>query len=179
VAKALSRVQQSLPKHLSLKVYDCYRPDHAVKSFVKWVKDVDAYDYAEQFYPRLKKKDLIKKGYIADRSSHSKGYVVDLTIVKKSRPMPELDELADYGDCTGQERLADNSIDMGTSFDCFDHLAHTSNRKISARARANRQLLVEAMKKEGFRNYKKEWWHFWYRGKKYKKVYDFPILPNN
>src|SRR5512138_905639 len=39
-AKALAAVQGDLrPYGLSLKVYDCYRPQRAVDSFIAWAKD--------------------------------------------------------------------------------------------------------------------------------------------
>src|SRR5688572_18506018 len=41
-AEGLKRVQAELkPKSLSLKVYDCYRPQRAVNHFVRWAKNAD------------------------------------------------------------------------------------------------------------------------------------------
>ena len=51
-------------------------------------------------------------------------------------------------------------VDMGTPFDTFAEAAHTANAE--GRVRGNRQILVRAMKAEGFSNYDQEWWHFSY-----------------
>ena len=67
------------------------------------------------------------------------------------------------------------SIDMGTSWDCFDVLSHTYHSAISATAKANRQRLLGAMQAEGFRNYKREWWHFWLPLKRFSRGHDFPV----
>ncbi|MDE1976767.1 MAG: D-alanyl-D-alanine dipeptidase, partial [Elusimicrobia bacterium] len=57
-------------------------------------------------------------------------------------------------------RFADNSIDMGTGFDCFDPLAHTDNPAAGPRALANRRLLRSLMARHGFKNLPEEWWHY-------------------
>ena len=42
----------------------------------------------------------------------------------------------------------------------FTEAAHTANAE--GEVRRNRDILVEAMEAEGFRNYDQEWWHFSY-----------------
>jgi len=69
----------------------------------------------------------------------------------------------------------DNSLDMGTSFDCFDSASHTASRAVGAEQRRWRNVLVEAMRKHGFGNYDREWWHFSYAGSGRASPYDFPI----
>lgn len=55
-AQALSEVQSDLKKKsLTLKVYDCYRPQRAVDDFVAWAKDLSDLKTKEEFYPRVKK----------------------------------------------------------------------------------------------------------------------------
>ena len=59
-------------------------------------------------------------------------------------------------------RFPDDSIDMGTGFDCFDTLANTADPRIGGDQAKNRLLLLEGLQRQGFVNYDKEWWHFTY-----------------
>jgi D-alanyl-D-alanine dipeptidase len=88
---------------------------------------------------RTGRMDLLNQGYIASRSRHNLGLAVDLSLAALR---------------TGVE------LDMGTPFDTFTEAAHTANAE--GRALRNRQILVRAMKAEGFSNYNQEWWHFTY-----------------
>ena len=64
-----------------LKIFDTYRPASAVKHFVMWgIEDLDQ-RMKPFFYPDLEKQELFKKGYIASKSSHSRGSTVDLTLL--------------------------------------------------------------------------------------------------
>jgi len=163
-ASALALVQADLKeKKLSLKVYDCYRPQRAVNDFVAWAKDLKDQKTKAEFYPRVNKQDAFKLGYIAEKSGHSRGSTVDLTLV--SLPAPKQSEYRDgqkLVDCTAsrKKRFADNTVDMGTGYDCFDVLSHTAAEKTTADAKRNRQTLKAAMEKRGFKNYEQEWWHF-------------------
>jgi len=179
-AAALVRAQQDLiERGYTLKVYDCYRPQRAVNDFVAWAEDVSDRRMMAEFYPRVDKSVLFDDGYIAERSGHSRGSTVDLTLVK----LPAV-ESTDYFpgqplvDCTAPQplRFADNSIDMGTGFDCFDPLAHTLNPLIEGDEHKNRLLLTEGLERQGFVNYNKEWWHFTYQPEPYPDTFfDFPI----
>lgn len=138
-AKALRRVQEELKKQsLSLKVFDCYRPQKSVDHFVKWALDLKDQKMKKTFYPAVPKNQLFQLGYIASKSGHSRGSTVDLTLVDK----------------TG------NELDMGTTFDFFGPDSHTENESIAPIKRKNRFLLKSAMDKQGFRNLKEEWWHY-------------------
>lgn len=178
-ALALSLVQKELAKKsLSLKIYDCYRPQMAVTDFMTWAKKSNHEEMKVEFYPNVYKNKLIKKGYIASRSGHSRGDSIDLTIIKLPVEEQPLFNVDIQKDCTApvKARYQDNSLDMGTGYDCFDILSHTMNKKIAGAPHKNRLLLKKAMEKYGFRNYKKEWWHFTYvkpYGK--KQFYNFPI----
>lgn len=179
-ALALHSVQKRLLKRgLSLKVYDCYRPQRAVDDFVTWSKNNDKKAKPE-FYPTLRKGRLFALGYIARRSGHSRGSTVDLTIVplpadKQPNYSPDR-QVACFADA--EARFADNSLDFGTGYDCFHELSHTKNPRIGEIARRNRALLVTEMKRVGFDNYSKEWWHFTLKNEPYKKRhFDFPIRP--
>jgi D-alanyl-D-alanine dipeptidase len=177
-AAALKRVQEAVSaRRLTLKVYDCYRPERAVSSFVGWAQKPDDPKAKETYYPNLDKHALFPD-YIATRSSHSRGATVDLTLVPRdaSAPKPEKAPRA----CTApQEDYApDGSIAMGTTFDCFDVKANTAASGLSEEERANRALLVDEMQKAGFENYPMEWWHFMLKREPYPDTYfDFPIGP--
>lgn len=157
-AAALAKVQEELrPMGLGLLVYDAYRPERAVAAFVRWAEDLEDQAMKEQFYPDVAKESLFREGYIASRSSHSRGSTVDLTIVAR-----------------GEEGVS--PLDMGTPFDFFSHLSWPDNRAVSPQDRANRLLLQSLMKKHGFEPYPKEWWHFTLRDEPFpEKAFDFPI----
>lgn len=183
-AEALSRVQQALrPRKLSLKVYDCYRPRRAVRSFVAWVKDgVSSTDpLLKRFHPHIERSQLISLGYVAAVSRHSHGDTVDLTLVQLPPPTSALPFKRDaqYGACTGpaKDRAPDASVDMGTGYDCFDALSHTDAAGIAPPQRRWRKVLVEAMAEQGFRNYAKEWWHFTLSRPHPGRSFNVPILP--
>ncbi|MFI0242814.1 M15 family metallopeptidase [Streptomyces sp. NPDC016845] len=179
-AKALHKAQLELRKQgYSLKVYDCYRPQRAVDHFVRWAKDLDDQRMKAEFYPRVDKTRLFADGYIAEKSGHSRGSTVDLTVVKlPAGPtrayVPGEPLTACYGPET--ERFPDNSVDMGTGFDCFDTLAHTDDPRIKGVQRANRDLLRNALSGQGFVNLPEEWWHYTYKPEPFPDTYfDFPV----
>jgi D-alanyl-D-alanine dipeptidase len=179
-ALALKRVQEELkPFALSLKIYDGYRPQRAVNHFVEWAKDLSDIGMKKEFYPTVDKKHLFRDGYIASRSGHSRGSTVDLTIVPVPVPKQELYVLGqDLCEChlPADKRFKDNTIDMGTGFDCFHERSWTASRQIGAQQRANRLLLKTLMEKHGFRNYKKEWWHYTLKNEPFPDTYfDFVI----
>lgn len=158
-AEALKRAQQELKSFgLGLKVYDAYRPQRAVNHFVRWAKDTGDTAMKQAFYPRVKKKNLFKGGYIAARSSHSRGGTVDLTIVSLETAGP------------GEE------LDMGSPFDFFGPESWPYNPHATAGQRAHRLLLRMIMHKHGFEPYSKEWWHFTLKNEPFPDTYfDFPV----
>jgi zinc D-Ala-D-Ala dipeptidase len=165
-AEALGRVQRDLaPRGLSLKVLDCYRPPQAVAAMAQWARDGRPAGAEKRFFPQLDKSALFALGYIAARSSHSRGTAVDLTLVEARRAAAPA-EAAPAVPCTAPhaERGPADGIDMGTAFDCFDPRSHTANPQISAEQSQHRQLLVAAMRRHGFVNYAREWWHFSWQG---------------
>jgi len=177
-ALALERAQADLARqNLWLKVYDCYRPTRAVAAMARWAHDPTATPDTSRFYPGLKKDRLFALGYIADHSAHSRGVAVDLTVVPKDSVQPPDDASARYGACTGPAttRAPDDSLDMGTGFDCFDRKSYTRAASLTPEQRAHRQVLLEAMKRHGFVNYFREWWHFSYPAADRRTEYDFAI----
>jgi D-alanyl-D-alanine dipeptidase len=179
-ANALANVQKELMTYgLGLKVYDCYRPQRAVAHFVAWAQDLNDTRMRRQYYPSVEKQDLFRLGYIAEKSSHSRGSTVDVTLVPLPIPATaNADIPPGTRDCRAPaaQRYPDTSIDMGTGFDCFDPLAHTANVDIPAEARRNRLLLKSLMEKHGFVNYPKEWWHYTLRDEPFpERAFDFPV----
>ncbi|RCH67251.1 D-alanyl-D-alanine dipeptidase [Streptomyces sp. SDr-06] len=179
-AEALHRAQLRLLRQgYSLKVYDCYRPQRAVDHFVRWAKDLDDERMKAEFYPRVDKSRLFADGYIAEKSGHSRGSTMDLTIVKlpalPTRPYrPGQPLVPCYA--PKKERFPDNSVDMGTGFDCFDTLAHTDDPRVQGAQRANRQFLKSTLEAQGFVNLPEEWWHFTYQPEPFPDTYfDFPV----
>jgi zinc D-Ala-D-Ala dipeptidase len=179
-AEALARVQKDLaPFSMTLKIYDCYRPQQAVDHFVRWAKDIDDTKTKKEFYPTVDKRNLFRDGYIDSRSGHSRGSTVDLTIVPLPPPIqPAYTAGESLKECylPAGVRFADNSLDMGTGFDCFDTLSHPENKNLGPQQRSYRLLLKTLMEKHGFRNYDKEWWHFTLNNEPYPVTYfNFPV----
>jgi zinc D-Ala-D-Ala dipeptidase len=178
-ALALKQVQADLAAAgLGLKVYDCYRPTRAVRAMAQWASDGRGAGASKRFFPHLDKSKLFGLGYIAMRSGHSSGTAVDLTLIALPRtPAPAFDPTATYGSCAGlaAQREPDDSLDMGTGYDCLDAASHTANAAITAEQRRHRDTLVTAMRKRGFKNYFREWWHFSFGPP--AGTYDIPIGP--
>ncbi|CAM5294557.1 D-alanyl-D-alanine dipeptidase [Streptomyces sp. TSRI0384-2] len=179
-AEALKRAQRGLLREgYSLKVYDCYRPQRAVDHFVRWAEDVADERMKAEFYPRVEKSRLFEDGYIAEKSGHSRGSTVDLTLVKlpakPTRPYLPGEPLRPCF-APRDQRFPDNSVDMGTGFDCFDTLSHTDDPRVTGAQRAHRDLLRSALAGEGFTNLPEEWWHFTHRPELFPDTYfDFPV----
>jgi D-alanyl-D-alanine dipeptidase len=158
-AEALGRVQAELRRFgLGLRVYDAYRPERAVAHFMRWAADPGASATRPRFYPDVPKQRLVAEGYIARRSSHSRGSSVDLTLVA-------------LGPDGGSREL-----DMGTPWDFFGPESWPDSPRVPAQARANRLLLREVMLRHGFAPYAKEWWHFTLRDEPHPdESFDFPV----
>ena len=138
--EALSEVQARLAEFgLGLKVFDGYRPQRAVDHFVRWASDLEETSTKNEFYPRVDKSNLFSDGYIAERSGHSRGSTVDLTLV---------------------DLISGRELDMGTPWDFFDLSSWPSSKMPSTKQRANRALLRSVMIAQNFRPLETEWWHF-------------------
>ena len=179
-AEGLAKVQSLLKTSgLSLKLYDCYRPQSAVDAFVSWSLDAQDTLMQAEFYPELNKAALFSEGYIWKKSGHSRGSTVDLTIVPRPTPpqaaAPATSQLQACFAPVAQ-RYPDNSLDMGTGFDCFHPKAHTLTPDLTAEQRAHRLLLRQLMEQQGFKNYDQEWWHYTLINEPYPdRYFDFPI----
>ncbi len=141
-ALALKEVQAELNSFgLGLKVFDAYRPQRAVDDFVAWAKDPDDTAMKRSYYPDVQKQHLFRDGYIAEKSGHSRGSTVDVTIVALDSESPR-------------------ELDMGTGWDFFGPRSWPSDQSVSAVQRAHRMLLQQIMTRYGFKPLRKEWWHF-------------------
>ena len=155
-AAALKAVSDTLlPMGFCLKIYDAYRPVRAVSHFMRWADDPDDTRMQRFFYPDIPKTELVARGYIAARSSHSRGSTVDLTLVDMQ---------------TGQD------ADMGGKFDDFAAHSHFDAAGLTVRQRANRSLLRAVMTEQGFVPLAAEWWHFTLNAEPYPDTcFDFPV----
>ncbi len=67
---------------------------------------------------------------------------------------------------------------MGAAFDCFDAKSATESDAITPEQRQWRRRLVHEMQRQGFENYRREWWHFTFPGVARRgESADFPIAP--
>jgi D-alanyl-D-alanine dipeptidase len=182
VGLALKAIQQELAKQkLSLKMFDCYRPARASHDMVLWAQNGRETPAERRYNPAFSKQELFRLGYIAERSGHSAGAALDLTLVDLAADnSARFDPAKAYADCTApvEARAPEGSTDMGTGYDCSDAKAHTAAPSITPAQRKWRSLLVAAMSKQGFVNYSKEWWHFSLPGAG-GRAYDFPIPRRN
>ena len=156
MARALkSAANELLVKGYRMKIFDTYRPARAVKHFVLWgIEDQDI-RMKPYFYPELVKQELFRKGYIASKSTHSRGSTVDLTLFDMK---------------TGKE------LDMGSPFDLFSELSHPDCRTVTEEQYQNRMLLQKAMIRNGFKPIDCEWWHFTLEDEPFPDTYfDFPV----
>ena len=138
-----------------IKVFDAYRPQRAVDDFCRWGEDALAQRRKMIQFPRIDKAQMFEQGYIARKSSHSRGCAVDLTLVHAD---------------TFQE------ADMGTCFDFMDPMSWPESEAVSPVQRENRRILREAMLGSGFEPYSCEWWHFSVCPEPYPDTYfDFEV----
>ncbi|WP_258535039.1 M15 family metallopeptidase [Streptomyces sp. PT12] len=154
-ALALRRAHRALGERgFGLLVYDCYRPRRAVESFLRWADDPDATGRREEFYPNVPKDRLFEEGYLAERSGHSRGSTVDVTLVRRS----------------GRQ------VDMGTGFDFFDPRSAPSSRDVGDEQQEARAVLRAALTAEGFAPVDTEWWHFALEDEPFpRRQFDFPV----
>ncbi len=155
-AQALKKAADSLYEQgYYIKIFDAYRPQRAVDHFIRWAKDLNDTKMKEKYYPALDKSVLFELGYIAEKSGHSRGSTVDLTLVDIS---------------TGEE------LDMGSGFDFFGEISNHGTDLITEEQEENRNILRDAMVAAGFEVYPEEWWHYKLKDEPYPDTYfDFPV----
>ena len=139
-AKALKKIQQI---------------QQAVAHFVRWALVLNDTLMKQQYYPEISKAALFEQGYIASKSSHSRGSTIDLTLMSTA---------------TKKE------IDMGSSYDYFGIQSHPFYKNISKKQKENRMLLRNTMLANGFKPFENEWWHFTLKKEPFKDTYfNFPV----
>jgi D-alanyl-D-alanine dipeptidase len=158
---------EMLGKGYRLKIYDAYRPQCAVDHFVRWAADLQDTLLKRCFYPDVDKSVLFEQEYIMEKSGHTRGSTVDLTLF---------------------DMLSGKDVDMGSGFDWFGIESHpdyggnpqtgeyTGAEGITAEQFANRMLLREVMLSHGFKPLDSEWWHFTLVGEPFPDTYfSFPV----
>jgi len=167
-ADSLRAVSDDLMKQgYRLKIYDAYRPQCAVDHFVRWAADVNDTLMKPYFYPEVPRDKLFKLGYIAEKSGHTRGSTVDLTLF---------------------DMATEKELDMGGTFDWFGLESHPDyggdpdtgvykgNAQITAEQFHNRMILREAMMRHGFKPIGEEWWHFTLKNEPFPDTYfTFPV----
>ncbi|OYT17343.1 MAG: peptidase M15 [Bacteroidetes bacterium 4572_77] len=154
-ALALKAAQLELQEiGYSLIIYDAYRPQRAVHHFMRWAKDLNDTLTKAKYYPNVNKNKLFKLGYIAEKSSHSRGSTFDVSLM----------------DSQGEV------LDMGSPFDFFGTISWSNYQGISLQQNENRMLLQQIMIESGFIPYDEEWWHFTLKEEPFPDTYfDFVI----
>lgn len=150
-----------------LKIYDAYRPQCAVDHFVRWAKEINDTLMKVYFYPNLTKDVLFPQEYICEKSGHTRGSTVDLTLF---------------------DMKTEKELDMGGTFDWFGHESHpdfggnpeigayTPNDSITQEQFNNRMILRKAMMRHGFKPFDTEWWHFTLTNEPFPNTYfTFPV----
>jgi D-alanyl-D-alanine dipeptidase len=142
-----------------LKIYDAYRPQKAVDHFVRWAANVNDTLMKPYFYPVLDKCVLFDQEYIMEKSGHTRGSTVDLTLFDMN---------------------TEKEVDMGGTFDWFGPESHPDFRGITPAQFANRMILRQAMLRHGFKPLDSEWWHFTLKEEPFPDTYfTFPVKQLN
>ena len=138
-----------------LKIFDAYRPQMAVDHFVRWAADVNDIRMKSYFYPNVDKSRLFELEYIMEKSGHTRGSTVDLTLFDMN---------------------LEKEVDMGGTFDWFGEESHPDFRDITETQFQNRMILREAMLRHGFKPLSSEWWHFTLKDEPFPDTYfKFPV----
>ncbi len=153
---ALARArEEAAALGFGLLLWDGYRPQRAVDSFLRWSRQPEDGRTKLRHYPNIERADMIENGYVAARSGHSRGSTVDLTLFHLSSG-----ELAP----------------MGGDHDLMDAISHHGAEGVAQLDARNRHQLRSIMETSGFSPYECEWWHYTLEDEPYPDMYfDFPI----
>jgi D-alanyl-D-alanine dipeptidase len=147
--------EEAASRGFGLLLWDGYRPQRAVESFLRWSAQPENGRTKARHYPNIERAEMIEKGYVAPRSGHTRGGSVDLTLFHLS---------------TGELAA------MGGDHDLMDPISHHGATGITPVEAANRRRLRAIMEACGFRSYECEWWHYTLAAEPYPATYfDFPI----
>ncbi len=133
-----------------LKIWDAYRPQSALDHFMTW-KDTEDDKMKSIFYPKYSKSYLFENDFIIEKSAHTRGSTVDLTLVDEK---------------TGKE------LDMGSYFDYFGDISSPlHNDGLTSIQIQNRMTLRNLMLDNGFIPLESEWWHYTLKDEPYPDTY--------
>ena len=166
LANQLAKIQKIITNDgYSLVIYDAYRPIKAVQHFVKWAASPNVVqEVKDDFYPYIDKSKSFELGYISDKSAHSRGSTVDLTIIEKSSTLRSHNMVIKNSRILSDGReftfIDDGTLDMGSHFDLFDQASWHRPSLFSGVFLQRREYLRNIMINNGFEDYSKEWWHY-------------------
>jgi D-alanyl-D-alanine dipeptidase len=142
-------------KGFLIKIFDGYRPQRAVAHFTRWAADTGDTRRKPIHYPFLDKSKAFQLGYVAEKSAHTRGAAVDLTLVDRNTYL---------------------EVDMGAIFDFMDPRSHIGASGLTPEQDRNRLIMREAMEDSGFVAYPYEFWHFNLAKEPYPDTYfNFPV----
>ncbi|MFJ4781723.1 D-Ala-D-Ala dipeptidase VanX [Streptomyces sp. NPDC088794] len=156
VCAALERAQEQAESlGFGLLLWDGYRPQRAVDSFLRWSRQPENGRTKRRHYPNIDRAGMFDLGYVATKSGHSRGSTVDLTLF-------HLDTA--------------ELVSMGGDHDLMDSISHHGAEGVTEAEAANRQYLCSIMEACGFRSYACEWWHYTLESEPFPDTYfDFPV----
>ena len=174
-AEALKAVSDDVKRQgYRLKIYDAYRPQKAVDHFVRWATDISDIKMKSFFYPNLDKSVLFKQEYIMEKSGHTRGSTVDLTLFDMNKEK-ELDMGGTF-DWFGPESHPDFCGNPETGEYTGDNSKSPVGRSITPEQFQHRMILRRAMLAHGFKPLDSEWWHFTLIDEPFQDTYfTFPV----
>lgn len=157
-----------------LKIYDAYRPQNSVDHFVRWAENIPDTMMKAYFYPDLDKSVLFEQEYIYEKSGHTRGSTVDLTLFDMNTEK-ELDMGGTF-DWFGPESHPDFCGNPETGEYTGDNSKSPRGRSITPEQFRNRMILRQAMIRHGFNALDSEWWHFTLKDEPFPDTYfNFPV----
>lgn len=131
------------------KNHVCYLHEVAAEALTKTIKLAQGMGYRIKIFDAYRPTEAQWKlwehtpdpDFLADPRSgspHSRGVAIDLTLIDEKQL----------------------ELDMGTAFDAFTPKSFHNSLEVSARAQANRRLLLGLMTASGWDWYENEWWHY-------------------
>lgn len=174
-AEALKAVSDEVKNRgYRLKIYDAYRPQKSVDHFVRWAADLTDTKMMQYFYPDLDKSVLFDQEYIMEKSGHTRGSTVDLTLFDMATEK-ELDMGGTF-DWFGPESHPDFCGNPETGEYTGDNLKSPKGRSITEQQFKNRMILRKVMLDHGFKPFPTEWWHFTLKDEPFPDTYfTFPV----
>ena len=131
---------------------------------MEWAQNMGDTLMKPYFYPELDKSILVPQEYIAEKSGHTRGSTVDLTLFDMAK---------------------EKEVDMGCTYDYFGLASNPdvqpgqpvgAYQPINQEQYDNRMILQKAMLAHGFKAYDCEWWHFTLANEPFPDTYfTFPI----